>query len=289
VRPKPTEPSTSNWRLLVDREADAATNMAVDEALLDSYLSAAGAACAPTLRLYGWNPPALSLGKGQPAGDGHDPAFLSREGIDLIRRPTGGQAVLHEGERTYCVVGRLDRSPFDRGVLATYLSISAALRRAFEILGVSTGIAPQVASPPSGPVCFNTASTHELLHEGRKVVGSAQMRRRQAFLQHGSIPYRADATRLGRAIGVPVDGERFAGLQALLGRLPQDDELDAALIEGFSQAFAIELAPGRRTAWEQERAERLRCWKYLSLAWTHDGKPGAVERSHAPAGLFGGL
>lgn len=261
--------------------------MAVDEALLEFYLSSAGASRAPTLRLYGWNPAALSLGKGQSAERGHDPGFLTREGIDLVRRPTGGQAVLHEGERTYCVVGRLDRTPFDRGVLATYRSISAALQWAFETLGVSTGTAPHAAPAPNGPVCFNSASTHELLHDGRKVVGSAQMRRRQAFLQHGSIPYLADARRLAGAIGVRVDEERFTGLQALLGRLPQDDELDAALIEGFSRAFAIEFVSGRRTAWEQERAERLRCWKYLSTAWTYDGKPGDVERSRAPAGLFG--
>ena len=179
--------------------------MAVDEALLDCYLTAAGASCPPTLRLYGWNPAALSLGKGQSAEAGHDPAYLAREGIHLVRRPTGGQAVLHEGERTYAVVGRLDRPPFDGGVLTTYASIADALRRAFETLGVSTGPAAKGVSPPSGPVCFNVASTHELLHDGRKVVGSAQMRRRCAFLQHGSIPYRADARRLAGAIGVSVD------------------------------------------------------------------------------------
>ena len=112
------------------------------------------------------------------------------------------------------------------------------------------------------------------------------MRRRRAFLQHGSIPYHADARRLAGAIGVSVDGARFTALHALLGRLPQDAELDTALIEGFTRAFEVQLVPGRRSAWEQQRVEQLRCWKYLSTAWTYEGKPGAVERARAPGGLF---
>ena len=81
-------------------------------------------------------------------------------------------------------------------------------------------------------------------------------------------------------------GARFTALHALLGRLPQDAELDTALIEGFTRAFEVQLVPGRRNAWEQQRVEQLRCWKYLSTAWTYEGKPGAVERERAPRGLF---
>jgi lipoate-protein ligase A len=278
----------ASWRLLIDPDGDGATNMATDEALLDAYLGPQGQDAPPTLRLYGWNPATLSLGKGQAALGSHDPAFLAAQGLGLVRRPTGGQAVLHERERTYCVVGRLDRPPFDAGVLATYEAISEALRNAIESLGVETSTAPQrpAAVPDRGPVCFNVASSHEVLHRGRKLVGSAQMRRRQAFLQHGSIPLRADAQRLGSAIGSQADASRIAGLSDALGCDPSIAELDAALIAGFERRFGIELVSGRRTAWERQRIEGLRCWKYLSACWTHRRRIGDIERSLAPPGLF---
>ena len=276
------------WRLLIEPDGDGATNMATDEALLDAYLSPQSQDAAPTLRLYGWNPATLSLGKGQAADGSHDAVYLKGQGLGLVRRPTGGQAVLHERERTYCVVGRLDRPPFDAGVLATYASISDALRAGMESLGIETSAAPQraVTLTNRGPVCFNVASSHELLHRGRKLIGSAQMRRRQAFLQHGSIPLRADARRLGSAIGTHVDAKRIAGLSDCLGYDPRIDVLDHALVRGFERRFGIELVPGRRTPWEQQRIAGLRCWKYLSTCWTHRGRIGDVERALAPRELF---
>ena len=262
--------------------------MATDEALLDAYLSPEGRAAPPTLRLYGWKPATLSLGKGQAAQGSHDPAYLAAQGLGLVRRPTGGQAVLHEDERTYCVAGRLDREPFGNGVLATYEAISDALRGAIESLGVEVSIAPHRPEGASsrGPVCFNVPSSHELLHRGRKLVGSAQMRRRRAFVQHGSIPLRADARRLGSAIGAYADASCIAGLSDALGRDAVIGELDAALIAGFERRFGVELVPGRLTDGEQQRIAGLRCWKYLSTAWTHHGRIGSEENALAPAGLF---
>jgi lipoate-protein ligase A len=264
--------------------------MATDEALLDAYLTPQGHDAPPTLRLYGWNPATLSLGKGQDAAASHDRDYLAAEGLGLVRRPTGGQAVLHERERTYCVVGRLDRPPFDTGVLETYAMIAAALREGIESLGIQTTTAARKPANPSdsGPVCFNVASSHELLHEGRKLVGSAQMRRRQAFLQHGSIPLFADADRLGAAIGSPADGSRMTGLTSALGYQPTLEVLDAGLIAGFARKFDVELVLGAKSTWERQRIEGLRCWKYLSTRWTHHRKIGEVERSLAPAELFSG-
>ena len=277
------------WRLLLESDGDGATNMATDEALLDAYLGPAGRDTPPTLRLYGWNPATLSLGKGQAAEGSRDPVYLAAHGLGLVRRPTGGQAVLHERERTYCVVGRLDSPPFDRGVLATYESISDALRHGLLDLGIETSTAPREpgSSADRNPVCFNVASSHELLHHGRKLVGSAQMRRRQAFLQHGSIPLRADARRLGSAIGSCVDAERIAGLSDALGGEIRTDDLDRALAAGFERRFGMKLAHGRKTSWERQRIAGLRCWKYLSTSWTHRGRIGDVERVLAPPELFG--
>src|SRR5512139_577364 len=100
------------WRLLQDEPADGAANMALDEAILERCVAAP---VEPTLRLYGWDPATLSLGSKQPASGSHDLAWILDRGLGLVRRPTGGRAVLHEHERTYAVIARLDAPPFEGG------------------------------------------------------------------------------------------------------------------------------------------------------------------------------
>ena len=155
------------WRLLVDSPGDGAWNMAVDEALLSSYSRDQGRAPA-TLRLYGWRTPTLSLGRGQSGQASCDRHFLRRQGIDLVRRPTGGLAVLHDAERTYAIVGSLHRPPFAGGVMATYRKIAAALVRAMEILGleaqaVDVDTSRRAPRPRTAdPSCFALTSSHEI-------------------------------------------------------------------------------------------------------------------------------
>ncbi len=273
-----------SWRLLADAASDAAWNMAVDEALLEAY-ALGSASDRPTLRLYGWSPPALSLGRKQPARGAHDPAFLRREGIELVRRPTGGRAVLHEHERTYAVAGRLGGEPFPGGVLDTYRRIAAAIVAGLRELGIDAadaGASRGRAVPATGPpVCFDAPGAHEITVRGRKLVGSAQVRRRGAFLQHGSILIRADAARLGAAVGFPADPDAITGLEdERPGVTPA--EIDAALTRGFERAFGAALRPGGLSEGEALRAAELRCWKYDSAAWTYDGRPGERERRWGP-------
>ncbi len=250
--------------------------MAIDEAVLGSYAGATFP-LAPTLRLYSWSPPALSLGRRQAALGAHDPAYLSAERIDLVRRPTGGRAVLHEHERTYAVIGSLREPPFEGGVLDTYRRIASALVEALKRLGVDAeGRSPSrggAADPgPLGPpVCFDLAGAHEITAGGRKLVGSAQLRRHGAFLQHGSILLRADPVRLSRAIGAPADGSRFVDLERALGRTPDLAALDAAIVAAFEGALGGPAVPGSLTPAEAERAARLRASKYATAAWNLDG------------------
>jgi len=260
------------WRLLLDGPADAAWNMAVDEALLDTAIETGR----PTVRLYGFRPAALSLGRSQIAASAHDPRFLREQGIDLVRRPTGGLAVLHEHERTYAVVGPLDREPFREGVIATYRSIARALESGLRTFGVAAvardrGSAPDPRRPAGGAACFATTMTHEIVVAGRKLVGSAQLRRRRAFLQHGSILLRSDPERLARALGAPVQS-RFTDLEQELGRATDESALDAALLSGFARTFAATLEPAALDGAERLRAARLRAEKYLSAAWTLEGR-----------------
>src|SRR5262245_10322180 len=107
------------WRLLLDGGADAAQNMAIDEAMLEAY-EREGHALAPTLRLYGWSSPTYSLGRTQRGIASGDVERLRAKGFEVVRRPTGGDGVLHEHERTYAVVGALGSRDFPRGVVDTY-------------------------------------------------------------------------------------------------------------------------------------------------------------------------
>ncbi len=242
--------------------------MAVDEAILERYADGAGVARAPTLRLYSWARPTLSLGRGQDARASFDASHLRSEGIDLVRRPTGGAAVLHEHERTYAVVGRLREAPFPEGVLDTYRRIAYALVAALRHLGLdarATPPRPREGRVPRSSLCFEEVSSHEIAVGAIKLVGSAQLRRRGAFLQHGSILLRANPL---RAASVRSSG---AGIEDVLGRRVDPRDLDEALIRGFAEVFNVEMAPGELSADEAQSATCLRNAKYRSPEWTLGG------------------
>lgn len=155
--------------------------MAVDEALLHE----AAASGRPTLRLYRWAPPCLSFGRNEPALARYDRAAIERLGLDVVRRPTGGRAVWHDAEVTYAVAAPIA----EFGTLASsYRAIHACLADALRALGVLAELAPsqRPANLSAGP-CFAAPVGGEVLADGRKVIGSAQVRHGPAFLQHGSI------------------------------------------------------------------------------------------------------
>jgi lipoate-protein ligase A len=258
--------------------------MGVDEAILETY-ARAGASLPPTLRLYGWRPAALSLGRRQCAAESHDARYLREQGIDLLRRPSGGRAVLHDRERTYAVAGRLHREPFTGGVVQTYAQVAAALAAALARLGVAATAAAVDGAQrhAAGHACFASLSAHELGVHGRKLVGSAQVRRRGAFLQHGSIPLEGRHRRLERALGAAARMGGATDLACELGYAPAPDLLDRALIEAFESCFGARLERGELSDAEAQRAEQLRCWKYTSASWTLSGELGLRERRWGPA------
>jgi len=177
------------WRLLRDGGADAAQNMAIDEALLEAHER--DEALPPALRLYGWSSPSYSLGRTQRGIGSGDLERLLASGFEVVRRPTGGDGVLHEHERTYAVVGSLGSRDFPRGVVDTYARIARALVSAVSSLGVSDARSAQATrrtGRQDAAVCFERLSGCEVTVQGQKLIGSAQARRRRAFLQHGSIP-----------------------------------------------------------------------------------------------------
>ncbi|MEJ2486788.1 MAG: lipoate--protein ligase family protein, partial [Anaerolineales bacterium] len=182
------------WRLLLTPEAPGAWNMAVDEAILEA---ATHREVLPTLRLYAWNPPCLSLGYAQPISD-VDESRLEKFGWDLVRRPTGGRAILHTDELTYSVCGPEDEPVLAGDILSSYKRLSSAILAAIEQIGISVQALPQEKNANSKspePVCFEVPSNYEITADGKKLVGSAQARRQGGVLQHGTLPLYGDLTR----------------------------------------------------------------------------------------------
>jgi len=260
------------WRLVDDREAlDGPWNMAVDEALFEAVET--GRSDQPLLRLYTWVPATLSLGYHQPYATSCDPAFLAERGFGLVRRPTGGKAVLHQDEITYCVVAPLT-GPFAGSLVETYAKVAAALAAGLSRLGLpvtlkerALAVAPGTAAP-----CFLVPSEKEILVDGRKVVGSAQRRGQRAFLQHGAVPLTLDYEALARATADPeadlaLYRRAFAGLADLRPGLGAE-EVRRHLSLGFSQQFPGPWEDRPLEEDERSRAAALVRERFGTEAWT---------------------
>jgi lipoyl(octanoyl) transferase len=205
--------------------------MAVDQALLEES-DATGAAF---LRLYRWNPPCLSFGRNEPALTRYDRAAIARRGIAVVRRPTGGRAVWHEHEVTYAVAAPI--AAFG-SLTESYRDIHARLARALCALGLDARLAPAARMPSLGAgACFAASAGGEVLVSGRKVVGSAQVRRGAAFLQHGSILLDGsqDVVRAVSHQRSDVSGETT--LSAELGRPVGFDEVAQAIVHAWDEPF----------------------------------------------------
>lgn len=259
------------WRLIRSVPADGAHNMAVDEAILRAV--AAGQS-PPTLRFYAWEPACLSLGRGQQAADVDHEALKAR-GFDVVRRPTGGQAILHVDELTYSVVVPQSDARVSGGVTASYRRLSAALIRGLQRLGVPDIAADQRAENrhARGPVCFETPSDYEITAGGRKLAGSAQMRAQGVVLQHGAVPLYGDITRICQYLAAHPDPDlvraRATTIEQALGRSITWEEALEAMIAGFTDGLNLCLQPGGLTDGEITHAENLRDNKYAAPAWTY--------------------
>ena len=226
-----------HWDLLEDPARPGAENMARDLALAE----AAGSGLRPpVLRLYGWDPPAVSIGRNQRPAAACDPDACAAEGWDVVRRPTGGRAVLHgRDEVTYAVALPLALAP--EGVTAAYAWIGQALAAAYRRLGVPVDVAEGRRLDQRTGACFDAPAAHELVCRGRKVAGSAQVRRDGYLLQHGSLPLHIDADLHARLLGLPAGAagllrDRAAGVADLDPAITAHD-LRAAVVEGFRQAL----------------------------------------------------
>jgi lipoate-protein ligase A len=267
----------SSWRLLRTPAAPGAWNMAVDEAILEHIHQGVSQ---PTLRLYAWTPPCLSLGHAQPFGD-VDLGRLGALGWDVVRRPTGGRAILHTDELTYSVTAPADEPHVAGTLLDSYNHLAQALFRAVRDLGLPVQIQQHVsagAPQSTNPVCFEVPSSYEITVQGRKLIGSAQARKKEGVLQHGSLPLGGDLTRITQVLVFPDEAARQAAaerllahaatVESVLGYAPDWEAAARAFIHAFQEELGLEFKEAVLSESEQARAEELVRQKYAHPSWT---------------------
>ena len=257
------------WRLLVTEPADGATNMAIDEAL---WRGRQAGTSPPTLRFFAWAPPTVSLGYGQPLDRHVDLAACHALGVGLVRRPTGGSAIYHDGperELTYSVAATGTDLGISEDLLETYRWIGAALLRGLCALGAPAELVPE--RPPAGPVpafCFARTGVFEIEVDGRKLVGSAQRRQGDSFLQHGAILLAIDEPRVRTLFPTTRDPlATLTTLEAALGRRPAFFEVAEALTQAFEEQHGLTLRPGGLSEDEMAGMNRLVADRYASPDW----------------------
>lgn len=267
---------TAAWRLLKTPAAPGPWNMAVDEAVLEAV--GRGDAL-PTLRLYAWEPACLSLGHGQPFADA-DHTALEKNDWDIVRRITGGRAILHTDELTYAVITPPDEPRMEGDIITSYQRISKVLLAALESLALPVTATPHAQPDPAqaNPVCFEIPSHYEITVDDKKLIGSAQARRKEGVLQHGTLPLTGDLARITQALAFDTEPARQDAADRLtqkaltvetaLGRPISWDQAAAAFENAFSSILSINFQESDLTPTEQARAEALLIEKYASPAWT---------------------
>lgn len=246
------------WSLLIDGARPGWENMALDSAMLD-LTAGEGAAY---LRLYRWHPFCLSFGRHEPAARRYDRNRIAALGVDCVRRPTGGRAVWHARELTYAVAAPL--AAFG-GLREAYHRIHAMLAAALRTLGAKPQLAltpeSRTLTPAAGP-CFSAPVGGEVLLDSRKVIGSAQLRQGDAFLQHGSLLLSDDQSLPRSLAGLPEHDPAEIALSAGLGRAVEFAEAASAVAEAAEVFLGPLQHPGRLPsaleAGAKQHAERFR-------------------------------
>jgi lipoate-protein ligase A len=272
------------WRLIRDGFNDGFYNMAVDEAVADAVEKGVSP---PTLRFYGWKSPALSIGYSQKIDKGIDTAYCHKNRIDIVLRPTGGRAVLHDKEVTYSLISPKNNPPFfppfkkgegwnyDNSISGTYKVISEALIRGLSFLGIDATVSPHPPSPQPSPtgrgkmwkVCFAATSQYEIIAAGKKLIGSAQRRFKNSFLQHGSMPLVNCHDILASCLGlheknrrenfIELLKNRSIAINELNGSIFSYDEVVNAFIKGFEEVFKTEFKIASLSEYELKMSNKL--------------------------------
>jgi lipoate-protein ligase A len=263
---------TTSYRFLDTGIQDAALNMAIDEAILVRHLSGEAPS---TLRAFRWSQPSISLGRFQSVEREIAEEVCRRQGVALVRRPTGGRAVYHRDEFTYSIViGKRHGVP--AGVVAAYAYLAQGLLAALRILGVQAQLSDERVNKHPSAACFASSTQADLTSGGFKLIGSAQVWKEDALLQQGSLPLDDRAAEFFAMLRFPDESAREESLAAYRTKttplhtfVPGAtwDDVAEAFRAGFSAALHVEFVPGTLSAAEWDLAHQLVEEKYSKLAW----------------------
>jgi len=262
------------WRLITTGYLSGAMNMAIDEAIMQL---AADETVPPTLRFYGWEPACLSLGYAQKAAE-VEWDICNERGVDVVRRATGGRAILHDQEVTYSIVAQENDPHVSGTILESYLKISQGLLLGLQNLGIAAEIVSHKDLDRLGTAaCFDSPSFYEMVVGGRKAVGSAQTRKNGVLLQHGSIIRNLDEEMLFAVLAFPnaevrkrmkqAFKRKACSLEEVVDRVLTDAEIIEAAEAGFTEAFEVKLVKDELTPAELALAKELVQAKYGTEDW----------------------
>jgi len=266
------------WRLIIHPKQDGAMNMAIDEALLESVSNHLSP---PTLRLYDWDPYTLSLGHAQSYREINIDE-INKFKWDIVRRPTGGKAILHADELTYSVTAPDDDPITSGSVIESYRRISLGLLKGLEIIGIHADSKPKDTSRQSdskSPVCFQYPSDYEITFQGKKLIGSAQARKKNGVLQHGAIPLFGDLSRIVLVLQYSSHKEKELAKKQLLSRATTIEKIKKehiswdktaeAVKKGFEEELNILFQQNDLSEMEKKRAQEICTEKYSHPEWTY--------------------
>jgi len=261
------------WRLIDGGPLDGPANMALDEALLNCFDPRHSL---PVLRLYGWEPPALSVGRYQDAAAALRLELCAADSVPVVRRMTGGGIIFHGQELTYSIVCAPGQVGEAAGVKDGFRRLCGFLLGTYQRLGLDAAFATDrnAAGDQLGrrtAFCFAGKEEFDVLVNGRKIGGNAQRRLRGAILQHGSIPLESRVRDALRYLREPAPGAAGAVSLAEIGLRPELSVLKEALVESFQQRLGVRLLASAPSAGELAEAARLEETKYRCDAWNLAG------------------
>ncbi|MCF7859321.1 MAG: lipoate--protein ligase family protein [Candidatus Cloacimonetes bacterium] len=267
------------WRILISKENNSAMNMAIDEAIFNHVQTGRSK---PTIRFYQWDPATVSCGYNQEIKKEVDLEAIRELGFGFVRRPTGGRVVLHDHEVTYAVIAPCE-GKFSGSVTESYSEISKALAVGFKLMGIEVdfekGYLSSEHQRKAMNPCFTSSSRYELNYQHKKLVGSAQVRKYNCLLQHGSILLNYDQSKLAAVLPrlSPEQKGKLAkylkkktvSINAILNTPIEFHEAVDFFISGFQEKWNKDefVISNKLDMWELESSEKLRVSKYLTDGW----------------------
>lgn len=261
------------WRLIDNSPKKAPLNMAIDEAIAEAVKKGLAP---PTLRFYSWTSPAVSIGYFQKIEDIDQEKCLIKN-YDIVRRPTGGRAILHDRELTYSVIAPTNNPLLSKNILSTYRTLHKGLMAGLKKLGLMAEmVSRRDKKRIRSSACFFSPSIYELTVGGKKIVGSAQRRWQKVILQQGSILLDFDIKELFAVLSnrnkealIEKAAQKMTSINKELGKTVEIDSVKKAVIDGFEEVLRIKLQLERLTDYETAMAFRLCCEKYSNRDWNY--------------------